>query len=124
MLRGCLREIPGYDSFALIEPILEGRSGEDKYCVTTDKGEKYFLRVGVCKNSLNNYKMHLRAENLNIAIAKTIGFGLFPDKKHYYWLLTWLEGTSAYNVLPKLDTAGQYELGVKSGRLLRTIQLL
>jgi len=124
MTKANLRAIPGYESFASIEPILEGVSGEDKYCVTTTKGEKYFLRVGVCKNSLRNHEMHLRGETLDITIARTISFGLLPDKKHYYWLLTWLEGTSAYDVLPTLDRAGQVALGLKSGRLLRKIHSL
>ena len=119
-----LQAIPGYDSFESIEPIPEGVSGEDKYCVTAAGGEKYFLRVGVCANSLRNHEMHLRGETLDITIAKTISFGLFPDKKHYYWLLTWLEGASAYDVLPALDTAGQFDLGVKSGGLLRKIHSL
>jgi len=124
MARIDLRKIPGYDAFALIEPILAGVSGEDKYRVATAEGDAYFLRVGVCKNSLRNHEMHLRGETLDIAIAKTIKFGLFPDEKHYYWLLTWLEGASAYDVLPTLDTAGQAGLGVKSGRLLRKIHSL
>jgi len=124
MIKGSLLEIPGYDSFVSIKPILEGVSGEDKYCVTTAQGEKQFLRVGVCKNSLRNHEMHLRAETLDITIARTIGFGLFPGRRHYYWLLTWLEGPSAYDVLPALDTAGQFDLGVKSGRLLRKIHSL
>jgi len=119
-----LHEIPGYDTFASIHPIAEGGSGEDKYCVTTAQGEKQFLRVGVCDKSFNNHKMHLRAETLDITIAKTIRFGLFPGGKRYYWLLTWLEGASAYDVLPTLDTAGQFGLGVKSGRLLRKIHSL
>ena len=119
-----LRKIPGYETFATIEPILAGVSGEDKYRVTTTKGEKYFLRVGVCENSLRNHEMHLRGETLGIAIARTAKFGLFPDGKHYYWLLTWLEGASAYDILPTLDTAGQVDLGVKSGRLLRKIHSL
>ena len=124
MTKANLQAIPGYDSFVSIAPILEGVSGEDKYCVTTAGGEKYFLRAGVCKDSLRNHEMHLRGETLDITIAKTIDFGLFPDQKHYYWLLTWLEGTSAYELLPALDTAGQYDLGLKSGRLLRKIHSL
>jgi len=119
-----LRKIPGYDRFESIEPILKGVSGEDKYCVTTSSGEKQFLRVGVCGNSFRNHEMHLRGETLDIAIAKTITFGLFPGGSHYYWLLTWLEGTNAYDVLPTLDAAGQFDLGVKSGRLLREIHSL
>jgi len=119
-----LRKIPKYDTFTSIEPILVGGSGEGKYCVTTADGERQFLRVGVCGNSLRNHEMHLRAEALDIAIAKTVRFGLFPGGRHYYWLLTWLEGSSAYDVLPALDTAGQFDLGVKSGRLLRKIHSL
>jgi serine/threonine-protein kinase len=119
-----LRKIPGYGAFASIEPILRGCSGEDKYRVTIADGEKRFLRVGVCGNSLRNHEMHLRAEALGITIAKTIDFGLFPGGKRYYWLLTWLEGANACDVLPTLGTAGQYGLGAKSGGLLREIHSL
>ena len=116
-----LRDIPGYDGFASIDPILEGVSGEDKYRVTTLKGERLFLRVGVCADSYENHKKHMRAETLDIKIARTVGFGLFDDNRHYYWLLTWLDGVSAFDVLPAFDKVGQYDLGVKTGKLLKKI---
>ena len=124
MMNTNLLEIPGYDDFIMIEPIMNGDSGEDKYCVTTKKRERLFLRVGICKNSYENHAKHIRAETLDITIAQTINFGLFSNKHYYYWLLTWLDGTSAYDILPTLDIYGQYNVGVKSGKLLRKIHSL
>ena len=119
-----LQEIPGYENFISVEPILEDGSGEDKYCVTTSKGERFFLRIGICEFSYENHKKHIRAEALDISIAKTIRFGLFSDKRYYYWLLTWLDGISAFEVLPTLDKSGQFNLGVKTGKLLCKIHSL
>ncbi|MCL2285912.1 MAG: phosphotransferase [Firmicutes bacterium] len=124
MLNVQLHEIPGYDNFATLQPILEGGSGEDKYRVITKTGEQMFLRIGVCADSIQNHKKHILAETLDIPIARTIDFGVFGDNVHYYWLLTWLEGTSAFDLLPTLDDAGQFNLGVKSGTLLRKIHSL
>jgi len=119
-----LREVPGYKNFSSIKPILEGGSGEDKYCVTTANGERMFLRVGVCNESYKNHEMHMWAETLDIAIARTVSFGLFQDNRYYYWLQTWIDGLNAFDEISSLHASGQFALGVKTGELLRKIHAL
>jgi len=125
MINVSLHEIPGYKNFTSIEPILEGGSGEDKYCVTTAKGERMFLRVGICNESYKNHEMHMWAEALDITIARTISVGLFRDNRYYYyWLQTWIDGVNAMNEISSLHPSGQYALGVKTGKLLKKIHSL
>lgn len=119
-----LQEIPIHGSFSSVVPIRKGESGEDKYCVTTTSGERLFLRIGICEDSIKNHDMHKTAETLDITIARTVAFGLFSDGIHYFWLLTWLDGQSASDLLPTLDEKEQYRLGVKAGTLLRKIHSL
>jgi aminoglycoside phosphotransferase (APT) family kinase protein len=111
-------------TFTSCEPIDNGGSGDEKYCLTAKNGEKFFLRTGVFDADSTAYAASKRAETLGILMPKTIEFGLYDNDARYYWIQTWLDGKSLLDVLPTLPKSEQYEIGRKAGEILSIIHSL
>ncbi|MDR0905428.1 MAG: phosphotransferase, partial [Oscillospiraceae bacterium] len=58
---------------------------------------------------------------LDVPASRPVDFGVCDDGKSVYQLLTWIDGEDAAEVLPTLNEAEQYALGIKSGEILRKI---
>lgn len=104
------------------EPIAKGWSEDKKYCVTTEDGTKYLLRV----SSITRYEtrkelfnMLLKVADLDIPMCKPIKFGTCAEG--VYSLQTWINGDEAEDVIPLLPETEQYVLGLQAGEILRKI---
>jgi aminoglycoside phosphotransferase (APT) family kinase protein len=117
-------EIKNYASFEKIEAINKGWSSDKKYYIETSTGDKLLLRIAdISKydNKKSEFEMMGVLAERGLPISKPIDFGTCDNGKSVYSLFTWCDGEDAAIVLPSLTETEQYELGVKSGQVLREI---
>ena len=120
-------DIPCYDAFTKIDPIAKGWSGDKKYCVETADGLRMLLRlsdISEFDRKSAEYGMMERAHGLGVLTPQPLGFGLCDDGKCCYSLSGWLDGEDAEKKLPLMSETEQYNLGLKSGGLLRKLHLI
>lgn len=119
-----MKNIPGYEGFAKIEPINKGWTGTKKYYIETSDGRRLLLRVADASEYERNKNQHIMLERISeqdIPMSRPVDFGLCDDNKSVYQLLTWVDGEDVDSVLPTMSKAEQYTFGLKAGRLLRKI---
>ncbi len=122
-----MKDIVGYNSFLKIEPVNKGWSTDKKYYIETTKGEHLLLRVADIsqyERKKAEFEMMEQVAALGIPMSKPLDFGICDNEKNVYLLLTWCDGEDAEVVLPQLTETEQYELGIKSGKILRLIHSL
>lgn len=113
------------NTFAKIEPINKGWSSDKKYYVETAADEKLLLRIANIaeydKKKTEFEMMQRLVQQSDLAMSQPVDFGMCDNGKSVYSLFTWCDGEDAEMVLPKLPETIQYELGLKSGKMLREI---
>ena len=115
------------DTIEKMEPITKGCSEDKKYCVETASGEKLMLRIADISEydrKKAEYEMMERMDNIGVLTSRPVEFGLCDDGKSVYSLSGWLDGGDVHSILPTLGEIEQYQLGIKSGELLRKIHTL
>lgn len=119
-----MTEIPLYNTFAKIEPINKGMSGDKKYYIETIDGRNLLLRIADI-SEYNQKKVEFEIvqnmAKLGVPMSSPIDFGICDDNKNVYTLLSWIDGDEIEIILPTLQEVDQYALGVKSGEILRKI---
>ena len=111
-------------NYNIIRKINKGMSGDRKYYVEADDGKKMLLRIADIseyERKAREYQLVLRLNKAAIPMPDAIDFGVSVDGKNVYTLLSWIEGEEAEKTIPKLNDRIQYELGFKSGKILRKI---
>lgn len=109
-------------NFILKEPINKGWSCDKKYCVTTDEGVKYFLRITPEEKSANRadmFGMQQQVAALGIPMCKPVEFG--KCEEGVYIISTWVDGNDAKEIIPNLNDSEQYAYGLEAGRILKAI---
>ena len=107
-------------------PLNKGWSGDKKYILKDEVGNKYLLRVS---NSSKYEKRKMQydylkqVETLNINCSKPLEFGVLEDGNNYM-VLTYLEGMEAEKEILKYDELTQYKMGLEAGRMLKGIHSL
>lgn len=104
------------------EPIDKGWSCDKKYCVTTEDGTKYLLRVTPEEKSASREEMfRIQGEvaALGVPMCKPVAFGRCDEG--VYILQTWIDGRDAEQIIPQLADSAQYALGLEAGRILKQI---
>ena len=122
-----MTDIKNYDKFVKIQPIDKGFSDDKKYYIEDINGGKLLLRVSDISEldrKKGEFDMLKRVASVGVKTNTPVDFGLCNDGKSVYQLLEWLDGEDVESALPKLGEAKQYELGIKSGELLRKIHSL
>ena len=103
-------------------PILKGWSGDKKYCVTDELGQKYFLRISPMERyeqRKNLQELLLQVDKLGIPMCRPLGFGACEEG--VYRLESWINGEDAEEVIPTLSEPEQYRYGMEAGRILKRI---
>ena len=106
------------------EFIDKGWSADKKYYIETDDGKKLLIRlaeISQYEKKKTEYETMILISNLGIHMSQPIDFGTCANSKMVYILLSWLEGESAEDVLPKLVAKKQYNWGILAGRILKKI---
>ena len=108
-------------------PIDKGWSGDEKYHATDADGEEYFLRISPYDRRDNRkelYKMTRRLEDLGVPMCRPLGFGDWEKKKSVYSVYSWINGVDLRDMLMDYSEAKRYQLGVKSGEILRRLHTI
>lgn len=106
-------------------PIRKGWSCDEKYCVTTEDGTRYLLRITPKSNSaarMEMFRMQQQAAALGIPMCRPVAIGECDEG--IYQLQTWVDGQDAEEVIPYLADSRQYALGLEAGRILKTLHTI
>ena len=114
-----------FGTFVKSEPIAKGWSEDKKYCVTTEDGTKFLLRITPIsryETRKSLFAMLKRVAALDIPMCVPVEFGTCEDG--IYSLQSWIDGEDLETVLPRLSESEQYILGVKSGEIVRKMHTI
>lgn len=119
-------DIPNYDTFIKIEPILKGWSSDKKYYVETKDEQRLLLRISAISEhdeKKKEFEIMKQLATVGIQMSMPIDFGICDDGKSVYQLLTWIDGEEAKEVLPSLSDKEQYAYGGKAGQMMVKMQM-
>lgn len=126
-MKEMFKEIPDAYRWKTIEIINKGWSNDKKYCIVNDQNTKLLLRISDIskyEDRKKDFEIMKRLNKIDILISRPIDFGICNKGRNIYFLLTWLDGIDAKEILPTLSNKEQYNLGVKAGRALRKMHLI
>lgn len=118
------KDIPAASDFIIVKEIKDGMSGDRKYYIETDAGQKLLLRiseVAYIDTKKKDYDFLSSLNKAKLPVPRAVDFGLCEEGQSVYMLLEWMEGEEAEKVLPDMPEDEQYRLGVKAGQILRGI---
>lgn len=119
-----LMSIPDYKDWTLIKKIDEGWSSDIKYYIEDCNKNKLLLRlsdISMLEPKKKEFEIIKKYNSLPFEMSKLLSFGTCNNKQNVYMLLTWAEGESLVTALPRLSEKEQYNLGIKAGKILKTI---
>lgn len=111
-----------YDRIILKQQIDKGWSKDKKYCVTTEDGRKYFLRITPELDETKYEEMFYfqkKVHSFGVPTVEPVEFGRCGEGT--YILETWTDGEDAEAVIPRLADSRQYALGLEAGKYLKKI---
>lgn len=120
-----LRNISKNFKIINVKPINKGWSSDKKFCVTTNEGTKYLLRISPIEQlerKKTEFEMMQRVATLGIPMCKPIEFGECDEG--VYSLQSWIDGEDAEDFIKPLSANEQYAYGFESGRILRQIHTI
>ncbi|WP_420113049.1 phosphotransferase family protein [Pseudactinotalea sp.] len=115
-------ELLASDRFTSVDSVTAGWSDDRKYRVTTPDGTRYLLRVsapGRTDHRRQVFDVMSQVADQGVPICRPVEIDTCDDG--LYMLLEWIDGEDLGPLLPRIPASQQYELGVTSGRRLRTI---
>ncbi|MBQ4639460.1 MAG: phosphotransferase [Clostridia bacterium] len=107
------------------EAINKGWSGDEKYCVTDEKGQKYLLRtapIGQLDNKRMEFAWMQKAQELNIPMCRPICMD--ENETQVITVHSWVDGQDAEDVVPALLEEVQYRYGYNAGQCLKKLHSL
>ncbi len=105
-----------------MEPITKGWSGDRKYCVSTEDGTRYLLRISPMEKREKReglFGILNRGELSDVPMCRSVAIEVREDG--VYTLHTWIDGADAEDVIPMMPEADQYRYGLEAGRILGKI---
>lgn len=108
--------------FVTKQPIEKGWSGDQKYCVTDQEGNRFLLRISPAEQYDRKKREHElmgQAAALGVPMCRPLEFGLCGQG--VYSLQTWIDGVDAETVLPDFTGEQQYSYGLEAGKILKKI---
>ena len=91
------------------EPVLKGWSGDKKYCLTDEQGNRFLLRVTPIEKydeKMKEYELMHRVAELGVPMCAPLEFGTCD--KGVYSIQTWIDGEDAETIMPNCPAAKQY----------------
>lgn len=108
--------------FIAKQQINKGWSGDEKYCVTDEQGNKFLLRISPIEQyarKKSEYELMRQVAALGVPMCKPLEFGTFDEG--VYCVQSWIDGVDAEENVHNLSNEEQYFYGFKSGEILRDI---
>ncbi len=121
------KRIPLLQDCVKIEVITKGFSSDVKYIVHNSNEEKYLLRTAnMTQFSRKKEEYAILAElyKEKVNSPKPIEIGRLTDLEICYYLLSYIEGEDARDLLPLHNHEVQFEIGRKAGEDLRKINCI
>lgn len=122
-----MKNIPNFNSFVKVEPIHKGWSGDKKYYVEAENGERFLLRVSDIskyKEKESEFEIMKKMSATGMKMSLPISFGVCENEKSVYQLLTWCDGVEAKEALYNLSDEEQYIFGQKAAKILRQMETI
>jgi len=119
-----LWDIPGYANWEIVKKIEAGWSNDKKYFIIDRSGNLLLLRtsdISLAEAKEKEFQMIKRFNSLHFEMSKAIVFGFCNHQKNVYMLLSWVEGIALAKILDHYPENGQYDLGLKAGKILKEI---
>ena len=94
-----------------------------KKYILTSKDKKYLLRlsnISLYNKKKEQFELLKKIEKLDINCSRPVEFGKL-DEENIYMILTYLEGESCEDVLPRLTNEEAYKLGIEAGQVLQKL---
>jgi aminoglycoside phosphotransferase (APT) family kinase protein len=104
------------------EPINKGWSSDKKYCLTTDQGDKYLLRISPKEKTTNRkelFSLQEKVADLGVPMCKPLKFGECDEG--FYTIQTWIYGQDAEEIIPYISDSDQYAYGLEAGKIPKLI---
>ncbi len=111
--------------FVSKEPIDKGWSGDRKYRVTDEQGNRYLLRVSDREQydrKRTEFEKMRQVAALGVPMCRPVEFGLCDEG--VYSIQSWIDGTDAEEILHALPADRQYRYGLEAGRILQTLHTI
>lgn len=108
--------------FVSKELIDKGWSGDKKYCVTDDRGNRFLLRVSSLEQydrKKSEFALMRQIADLGVPMCKPLEFGVSDEG--VYSIQTWIDGMDAEEHIYTLTNHEQYAYGFEAGRILKDI---
>jgi aminoglycoside phosphotransferase (APT) family kinase protein len=106
-------------------PIHKGWSIDQKYCVTTEDGQKYLLRISPIdrlERKKREFEQMGQVAKLDIPMCLPLEFGTCEEGA--YSIQSWVEGVDAKDIVIDMDAAEQYRYGWDAGHILARIHTI
>jgi aminoglycoside phosphotransferase (APT) family kinase protein len=121
--------IPERETWSNIIPILYGWSKDRKYQIILQNGQKCLLRISPIdqmERKQKEFAVVQRFNRLPHIMSRVISFGstLWEGEPSVYMLLSWVEGESLEDALPRLTPRQQYQAGRQAGSILKDFHSL
>ncbi|WP_102272993.1 aminoglycoside phosphotransferase family protein [Cytobacillus massiliigabonensis] len=118
LLEQLQNRIPFLQTSTMIEQINKGFSNDKKYVVKLADGKKYLLRTAAIDQydrKKSEFDLITDLQNYRIQAPFPIEVGKIAELNLSYYLLTYIEGEDARDLLPFYSTKDQYEIGLSAG---------
>ena len=121
---GFVQHIPLLKEALSIDQIEKGYSRDQKWVVTMSSGEKYVLRftqqdqyekIKTQFDLLSKLRLH------GVQCAAPVNMGYLEETQLVYYILSFVEGQEAKEMMTQLTEEEQYAIGVRAGKDLRNM---
>lgn len=105
--------------------IEKGWSSDKKYCIDTDDGSRYLLRISShdqYDRKKSEYDLMLLVASLGVPMCIPVEFGITDEG--VYSIQGWIEGVDAESKADILTEAEKYFYGLEAGRILKKIHTI
>lgn len=119
-----MQHIPLLKEAVSIDHIDKGYSRDEKWVMTTVSGEKYVLRF-TDQDQYDKIKMQFELlselRRHGVQCADPVNIGVLEAKQQVYYILSFIEGQEAKEIMSQLTEEQQYAIGVSAGQDLRNM---
>ncbi|KOP71133.1 aminoglycoside phosphotransferase family protein [Cytobacillus solani] len=118
LLEQLKNRIPSLQTSTMIEQINKGFSNDNKYVVKMADGKKYLLRTAAIdqyERKKSEFNLITDLQNYCIQSPQPIAVGKVEELNLCYYLLSYIEGEDARELLPFYSIQDQYKIGLFAG---------
>lgn len=119
-----MQHIPLLKEAVSIDQIDKGYSRDEKWVMTTVSGEKYVLRFteqDQYDKIKTQFELLSELRRHGVQCADPVNIGVLEAKQQVYYILSFIEGHEAKEIMSQLTEEKQYALGVSAGQDLRNM---